>query len=288
MRVFLSWSGPASRALAEALRAWLPNVIQSLTPYMSSEDIGKGTRWSGDIAKELSQSAAGIICLTPDNLVAPWIMFEAGALSKSLDEVYVCPYLLGLNESSLKGPLVQFQATKAEKEDTRKLLLTINSALKEKSLALDKLNLAFEKWWPEFEVTLSKIDVAPGPESEDGDPVRSEREILEEVLEIVRSQERRAKTEETIPTLFRGRDRYFRRQMIEGSADPDEVPLDVKAYLDGLIGRQSTVEEYNELIGRHGRYPSINNIVQYMRDLNTREKERKERELREIEEENPG
>ena len=30
-----------------------PPVIQSLEPYVSSEDIDKGARWSTDIAKEL-------------------------------------------------------------------------------------------------------------------------------------------------------------------------------------------------------------------------------------------
>jgi hypothetical protein len=68
------------------LRDWLPSVIQSLEPYVSSEDIDKGTRWSSDIAKELDNSAYGILCVTQDNLAAPWINFEAGALSKSVDK----------------------------------------------------------------------------------------------------------------------------------------------------------------------------------------------------------
>lgn len=62
MKLFLSWSGTVSQRIAEALREWLPNVVQSVQPWMSSEDIEKGVRWSIDIAAELSQTRVGILC----------------------------------------------------------------------------------------------------------------------------------------------------------------------------------------------------------------------------------
>src|SRR5688572_14343462 len=94
-RVFLTWSGDRSKAVSTALRTWLPKVIQNLDPWMSDNDIDKGTRWASEISVQLHQSKIGIICLTPENIREPWVNFEAGALSK-LEGSYVCTYLYEL------------------------------------------------------------------------------------------------------------------------------------------------------------------------------------------------
>ena len=109
MKVFISWSGETSKAVAETLHDWIPNVIQAVKPWISSENIDKGARWSADMAKQLGETRVGVICLTPDNLEEPWILFEAGALSKTLEQTYVCPYLFGVKPSNLKGPLFNFK-----------------------------------------------------------------------------------------------------------------------------------------------------------------------------------
>jgi|GEM_PF-1137978 len=189
MKVFISWSGERSKAIAEAFREWLPNVIQIIEPWMSAEDVEKGARWASDIASQLENSRVGVICLTSENLYSPWILFEAGALSKTLEKTYVCPYLFDVNPIDLKGPLVQFQATKAEKEDTRHLIHTINRALSDKCLANDRINSAFEIWWPRLEEKLTNIRssiVSQTPET----TKRSNREILEEILELAREERR--------------------------------------------------------------------------------------------------
>ena len=85
MKVFLSWSGEQSRRIAEVFKEWIPSVIQAVKPYFSPEDIAKGARWSKEISQELEESKVGILFLTKDNLGAPWLLFEAGALSKSME-----------------------------------------------------------------------------------------------------------------------------------------------------------------------------------------------------------
>ena len=114
MDIFISWSGPRSGALAQALKKWLPKIVNAFNPWLSSADIDKGARWSSEIASRLAQTKAGIICLTPSNLSEPWILFEAGALSKTLESTFVCPLLIDLEKSDVSGPLAQFQATKGK------------------------------------------------------------------------------------------------------------------------------------------------------------------------------
>lgn len=159
MNVFISWSGERSKAVANALHDWIPHVINIIQPWMSEVDIDKGARWDVDVANQLKKAKVGIICLTPDNLNAPWIHFEAGALSKTVEkETYVCPYLFEVDLKDIKGlPLEQFQSTIADKNDTRKLINTINKALEDKALKENFLNEAFEMWWPKLEDKLKNI-----------------------------------------------------------------------------------------------------------------------------------
>jgi hypothetical protein len=182
MKVFISWSGEMSKSIAEALREWLPYVIQAVEPWLSTEDIDKGARWGSELAQQLEDARVGVICLTPGNLEEPWIHFEAGALSKTIEETFVCPYLFQVEPTDLKGPLVQFQSTKTNKDDTQKLVRTINQALKDEALPDEQLDKAFERWWPDLERCINNI-----PEAHTKiEPTRSDREILEELLELVR------------------------------------------------------------------------------------------------------
>jgi hypothetical protein len=174
MKAFISWSGSQSKELAEVIRDWLPVVLQAVTPYFTPSDIEKGTRWSNDIAKELEASSVGIFCITRENIRAPWIMFEAGALSKSLDKSHVCPILFGVSATDIEGPLKQFQCTAFVKADVKYLITTING----------RLETVFEKWWPDL---LEKVSTILGKEDTPAEPIRSDRELLEEVLVLTRS-----------------------------------------------------------------------------------------------------
>jgi hypothetical protein len=161
-------------------------VINAIKPWLSATDIDKGSRWSTDVASRLEQSKLGIICLTSGNLHSDWILFEAGALSKTLQNTYVCPLLFELQPADVKGPLAQFQATRAIKDEIQKLLQTINSVLGDQSLSEIHLNEAFDVWWPKLEAQFRELP----DEEQHEDPARPEREILEEILALVRNQAR--------------------------------------------------------------------------------------------------
>ena len=185
MKVFISWSGETSRNIAEILRQWIPSVIQAVKPYYSPDDIAKGARWSNEISRELDDSRVGIICLTKDNLNSPWIMFEAGALSKNIDKSKVCPLLFGIEPSDIQGPLLQFQAAKFSKEEMKLFVSTLNSELGETALSNGVLDNVFEMWWPKLEekIQAEMAVVAVGKREN----VRTERSLLEEILLLTRT-----------------------------------------------------------------------------------------------------
>ena len=194
MKIFISWSGEVSHEVAKALRDWLPSVIQSVIPYVSSEDIDKGARWSSDIATELDKSSFGILCITPDNIDAPWLNFEAGALGKSVEKSRVCPFLFKIKSSDMKGPILQYQSTIHDRGDVLKLIKAINEACEENRLEETRLERAFEVWWPKLDEELNKIVVSgeKGEDSEDqteGDKSYISR-VLEEILEISRTNQK--------------------------------------------------------------------------------------------------
>ncbi|MBQ7269553.1 MAG: TIR domain-containing protein [Bacteroidales bacterium] len=190
MKVFLSWSGHKSHQVALVFRDWLPSVIQSINPYVSSEDIDKGARWSTDIAKELEDSTFGILCVTKENLEAPWLLFEAGALSKMMDKSSVCPFIFDLKRAEVKGPILQFQSTIFEKEDVKKLLMTLNKSCGEAGLKEELLSKTFEVWWPNLEESLTSIKSERSEEEKDISDKNLNNEILEEILELSRTNQK--------------------------------------------------------------------------------------------------
>ena len=171
MKVFVSWSGKTSFEVASALHDWLPYVIQTVKPFVSTGDIEKGKRWSEELAVELNEVAYGIICITQDNYKEPWINFEAGAISKAIEQSYVSPFLFNIEPDRVQGPLQQFQFTVYDKEDIFKLLRSINSRLEaEEQLPFEILRREFDTWWPELKTKLDNVAENQDIETETGFP----------------------------------------------------------------------------------------------------------------------
>lgn len=188
MDVFLSWSGPRSKAVAEAFSRWLPKLIQAVDPWISTE-IEKGDRWSHEISKRLEKTRIGIFCLTSDNLGSPWLHFEAGAISK-MSGSRACTFLLDVKSEDVKPPLGLFQNTRFEKKDVLKLILLVNENVAtngEKAPSRENLIESFELLWPAFQKELSEIPAAKAPAK----PGRSDSDKLDELLTTVRGVARK-------------------------------------------------------------------------------------------------
>ena len=246
MKIFISWSGPKSEKVGAAIKNWLPNVLQSVQPYFTPSDIEKGARWSEEISKELNESKVGLLCLTRDNINSDWILFEAGALSKTLEESRVCPILFGIKPTDLSGPLKQFQATEIEREDFRRLINVINNCLGENKLFEKTLQTVFNKWWPDLEEALNKINKEI---LQPDQPIRTDREILEEMLQLIRKQETRGGVRK-IPSVVITRllERYINLH--------DQEMNNVGSYQNTLDSLKKIHSSIEYIVNKHGRITS--------------------------------
>lgn len=195
MKVFMTWSGERSKAVALALRQWIPDVINTAAVWMSEVDIPAGDRWNASVARELEQAQFGVICLTKANLREPWVLFEAGALAKQLSNSYVCPYLIDLQPVELpSGPLTQFQAKQANRAGTFDLIAAINDTLGAAGLSPDRLQRSFARCWPDLERQLGSLP----QDFIDATPERSTGDMLREVLDLARELTRRVRGQEEL------------------------------------------------------------------------------------------
>ncbi len=181
MRVFLGWSGQRSHRLALFLQKWLPKVIQTLEPWISTNDIEKGVMWPSGLQDSLLAAEAGVLCLTPENVAKPWLAFEAGMLSRDVERSRVCTLLLGLKKSGVRPPLSLFQATETDREDVFRMMRTLNQGVKPGPLDDGRLSDSFDAWWSDLETELTTLSDDPPSFSP-----RPTDEMVEEVLDHVR------------------------------------------------------------------------------------------------------
>ncbi|WMJ22192.1 toll/interleukin-1 receptor domain-containing protein [Paludicola sp. MB14-C6] len=188
MKVFISWSGELSKKIAEILKRKIPCIIQSVEVFYSSNDIQKGENWDAKLVDELASCNFGIVCLTQENVNAPWVHFESGALSKALDS-RVSALLIDINPSELKGPLSKFQNTKIDKEDFKLLMTSINNATESK-LSKEVLEETFEMVWKSIDEEIKSVLSSVKPSMNQPQPKASQEnsQAIEEILVLLRKQ----------------------------------------------------------------------------------------------------
>jgi hypothetical protein len=115
--------------------------------FMSEEDIESGKAWLRIILENLEKSDMGIICLTPENLSSPWLLFETGAIAKKLSSKAYTLILGDIEKKDIPYPLSIFQSRKFDKiDDFKKLIKDINNALP-KQYRQDNVNRLFKPLW---------------------------------------------------------------------------------------------------------------------------------------------
>jgi TIR domain len=187
MKIFVSWSGDLSKKMANTIRKYLPCMMHELDVFMSQHDLQSGVRWSTELSKQLETSSFGIICLTPANLESPWLLFEAGALTKHADGRACCLLIGELNPAQVSGPLAQFQNRPFGRDEIWLLLRDLNSMLTAR-MQDEQLQRVFNKWWPDLEQEHQQALVSA--QNTPQRPRRDERDVLDDILLRLRSIER--------------------------------------------------------------------------------------------------
>lgn len=218
MKVFLSWSGERSQAVAELLNEWLCCVIQAARPWISTRDLDRGALWFSEINDQLKDTSVGIICLTQENRVRPWILFEAGALAKGLSTARVCTLLIDLEPKDVEDPLAQFNHTHPTKESMFNLVRTLNTALGVNGLDPRVLAQVFETYWPKFDNEFKNI-VANTKEKPSVQP-RNKDDVLAEILENTRTLSNRIARLEDESSRQRAQERVKKLNEIWGTTSP--------------------------------------------------------------------
>ena len=222
MKVFISWSGPRSRAVAELLNDWIKCVLQATRPWLSTRDIDRGALWFSEIHDQLKDTSVGIVCLTQANRNRPWILFESGALAKGLSSNRVCTFLIDLKPADLEDPLAQFNHTMPERGSVWELVRTLNNCLSANALDERILEQVFNTYWEQFETKFAGI-LKKHPEDEKSEP-RPKEDILAEILENTRHMQSRLRRLETrAERPMSDEERYMRFAEREFSPDRAEI-----------------------------------------------------------------
>jgi hypothetical protein len=152
LRVFVSYSGTTSHRVAEHLVGFIENVLSS-SPWI---EIAAGDRWFGILTERLEEAVLGILVLTAENLTAPWVHFEAGALSRDVTTPVV-PLLFDVQPKDVRGPLNQFQTVDCA--DSNGVMMLIYSIARSCCIPSDmaEINKRFHSYWNGFYAQLSDL-----------------------------------------------------------------------------------------------------------------------------------
>jgi hypothetical protein len=261
MNIFISWSGDRSLKVAQFLEEWLKSIIQSVNPWISTKHIDNGSLWFSEIATNLSTCNTGIICLTPENKDKPWVLFEAGCLSKGLRENRIYTLLIDLSPVDIKDPLSQFNHTLTTRDSIYKLLCDINQGL-ENPLGDKILQKSFDLNWPEFENEVGKI-ISNKPANLPSKA--TDTEMIEEILLNTRSLQQRTSLDHNTPILF---DENVTKYI--GTIHPDFIKMEIDSWR-----KQNFDDSFIYMKLRQQGYPQPL-LIELMRQYNARYPREKE------------
>lgn len=143
MLIFVSWSGTASKTIADAIEQAIHSIFtkHKIEVFFSKNAIPAGAVWFAEINEKIHAADYTILCCTPESVDAPWVNFEAGACKMDFSsEVRIVPLLIGQDSLDARSPLSNFNCVKLSEDGFRKIVKEINAFLGADQIPINLLN----------------------------------------------------------------------------------------------------------------------------------------------------
>ena len=167
--IFISFSKrvtqDAAQVIVEIIQSIYPKSSSNVAVFLSSQEIKAGA-FKGQILEAMKNAKFAISILTPENFNAPWLMYEAGALSLAVERNggHLMPYLFCRHGSKREDAIVDFQYVeyqinhKDNQEQLVRLLINLNESLSESNWVDElKIRSKIDSLWDSVSQRLDRI-----------------------------------------------------------------------------------------------------------------------------------
>lgn len=149
-KLFISWSKASTRGIADSLARHLELMLPRQEVFVSTRDITLGENFRNVIDEQLKSSSFALICVNSENIKEPWLHYEAGAISATIEKAHIIPLLFDGDFEIIKDtPLGVFHAIKYDKEAIRQIVDLVSD---DKTRAQEY----FKKFWPDLEADIAQ------------------------------------------------------------------------------------------------------------------------------------
>jgi hypothetical protein len=155
--VFISWTKPLGLRIARQLRTFLKSQVPGIDFFVSQDDLIPGQPWRAGLERRLQEDSLGILVITPAALTAPWIFYEAGAISAKADAAIV-PLLFDVPAARLKEPIGAYQSLPYSEDSILRIIGMLQGLDGELSKGLEKRKpRGFSAGWKQFNSEIQKL-----------------------------------------------------------------------------------------------------------------------------------